>query len=162
MAGADLQSLFLHQLKDTYFAEHAILEALPKMIEAAKSPDLKLALGVHQKETEQQVKRLDRVFASIGQKPQGVACKAIQGIIAEGEEVMSEFKEPATRDAGIISAAQAVEHYEITRYGTLIAWARQLGQSEAEDLLKETLIEEESTDGVLSDLAEDAINPKAA
>ncbi|GEP07220.1 ferritin-like domain-containing protein [Methylobacterium oxalidis] len=162
MAGKDLKALFLHQLKDTYFAENAILKALPKMMEAARSSELKVAFGVHQKETEEQVKRLEQVFKSLGEKPEGVTCQAIQGIIAEGQEVMDEFGGSDAGDAGLIAAAQAVEHYEITRYGTLIAWAKQLGQSEAEGLLKQTLMEEENTDGVLSDLAEEAINPKAA
>jgi ferritin-like metal-binding protein YciE len=162
MPGQDLSALFLHQLKDTYFAENAILKALPTMMEAAQSADLKVAFGVHQKETEEQVKRLDRVFQSLGEKPEGVECKAIQGIIAEGQEVMEAFGGSPAADAGIIAAAQAIEHYEITRYGTLIAWAKQLGQSEAEGLLKATLMEEENTDSVLSDLAEEAINPKAA
>jgi ferritin-like metal-binding protein YciE len=162
MPGQDLNALFLHQLKDTYFAENAILKALPVMMEAAQSADLKVAFGVHQKETEEQVKRLDTVFKSLGEKPEGVECKAIQGIIAEGQEVMQAFGGSPAADAGIIAAAQAIEHYEITRYGTLIAWAKQLGQSEAEGLLKATLMEEENTDSVLSDLAEEAINPKAA
>jgi ferritin-like metal-binding protein YciE len=162
MPGQDLNALFLHQLKDTYFAENAILKALPTMMEAAQSADLKVAFGVHQKETEEQVKRLDTVFKSLGEKPEGVECKAIQGIIAEGQEVMEAFGGSQAADAGIIAAAQAIEHYEITRYGTLIAWAKQLGQSEAEGLLKATLMEEENTDSVLSDLAEEAINPKAA
>jgi ferritin-like metal-binding protein YciE len=162
MPGQDLSALFLHQLKDTYFAENAILKALPTMMEAAQSTDLKVAFGVHQKETEEQVKRLDTVFKSLGEKPEGVECKAIQGIIAEGQEVMEAFGGSPAADAGIIAAAQAIEHYEITRYGTLIAWAKQLGQSEAEGLLKATLMEEENTDSVLSDLAEEAINPKAA
>ena len=108
------------------------------------------------------MKRLDQVFQSLGEKPEGVECKAIQGIIAEGQEVMEAFGGSPAADAGIIAAAQAIEHYEITRYGTLIAWAKQLGQSEAEGLLKATLMEEENTDSVLSDLAEEAINPKAA
>ena len=162
MPGQDLSALLLHQLKDTYFAENAILKALPTMMEAAQSADLKVAFGVHQKETEEQVKRLDQVFQSLGEKPEGVECKAIQGIIAEGQEVMEAFGGSQAADAGIIAAAQAIEHYEITRYGTLIAWAKQLGQSEAEGLLKATLMEEENTDGVLSDLAEEAIDPKAA
>ncbi|WP_132252200.1 ferritin-like domain-containing protein [Methylobacterium segetis] len=162
MAGTDLNALFLHQLKDTYFAENAILKALPTMMEAARADDLKVAFGVHLKETEQQVKRLDAVFRSLGEKPEGVTCKAIQGIIAEGQEIIEEFGGSDAGDAGLIAAAQAVEHYEITRYGTLIAWAKQLGLAEAEPLLKETLLEEENTDGVLSDLAEEAINPKAA
>ena len=162
MADKDLKSLFVHQLKDIYFAENAILKALPKLAKAAKSDDLRGAFGVHLEETRAQVERLDKVFKSLGQKAEGTACKAIQGIIAEGDEVMEEFKGGEVLDAGLIAAAQAVEHYEITRYGTLIAWARQLGLDEAEALLKETLVEEENTDEILSDLAEDAVNPEAA
>ena len=108
------------------------------------------------------MKRLEQVFQIVGAKPEGVECKAIQGIIAEGQEILSEFREGEALDAGLIAAAQAIEHYEITRYGTLLAWAKQLGLSEAERLLQETLIEEENTDEVLSELAEDAINPAAA
>jgi len=162
MAEKDLKALFLHQLKDIYFAENAILKAMPKMVDAARSGDLKVALGVHQKETEEQLRRLERVFQGLGEKPDGVECKAIQGIIDEAEEVMEESAGGGALDAGIIAAAQAIEHYEITRYGTLIAWSKQLGQGEAESLFKETLAEEENTDGVLSDLAEEAINPAAA
>ncbi len=161
VADKDLQSLFLHQLKDTYFAENAIIKALPQMAAAAQSEDLRGAFAVHLEETKNQVKRLEKVFQQLGEQPQGVECKAIQGIIAEGEEIMSEFQGGAL-DAGLIAAAQAVEHYEITRYGTLIAWAKQLGHTEAQGLLEETLAEEESTDEALSELAEDAINPKAA
>ena len=162
MAEKDLKALFIHQLKDTYFAETAILKALPEMAEAAQSEELKGALAVHLKETQGQVKRLEQVFQLIGERPEGVACKAIQGIIEEGQEVLREFQGGEASDAGLIAAAQAVEHYEITRYGTLLAWARQLELSEAEGLLQETLIEEENTDEVLSELAEDAINPAAA
>ena len=162
MAGKDLKALFVHQLKDIYFAENAILKALPKMAEAAQSEALKGAFQIHLRETENQVKRLDQVFQSLGEKAGAVECKAIQGIIQEGEEVMQEFKGGEALDAGLIAAAQAVEHYEITRYGTLLAWAKQLGLSEAEGLIKETLIEEENTDEILSELAEDSINPAAA
>ncbi|MFH6782459.1 MULTISPECIES: YciE/YciF ferroxidase family protein [Methylobacterium] len=158
----NLRALFLHQLKDTYFAENAILKALPKMAQAARSDELRGALSVHVEETREQVKRLDQVFRIVGEKPEGVTCQAIQGIIAEGEEVMQEFSGSDALDAGLIAAAQAVEHYEITRYGTLLAWARQLGFSEAEGLIKETLIEEENTDELLSELAEEAVNPAAA
>jgi len=161
MADKDLTALFLHQLKDTYFAEKAIMQALPKMARAAESPELRGALAVHLEETKTQVKRLDQVFKHLGQKPQGVECKAIQGIIEEGEEIIGTFGGGPAGDAGLIAAAQAVEHYEITRYGTLLAWARQLGLDEAADLLKETLIEEENTDDLLSQLAEDAINLEA-
>ena len=162
MADKDLRSLFLHQLKDTYYAENAIIEALPKMAEAAQSDELRGAFGVHLEETKAQVKRLDAVFKSVGEKPEGVECKAILGIIAEGDEVIEEFGGSEAIDAGLISAAQAVEHYEITRYGTLLAWAEQLDFGEAAELLKETLIEEENTDDLLSDLAEEMANPAAA
>ncbi|MET0531395.1 MAG: ferritin-like domain-containing protein [Microvirga sp.] len=161
MADKDLKALFLHQLKDTYFAENAILKALPQMAEAAQAEELKDAFAVHLQETEQQVKRLEQVFQLLGEKPAGVECKAIQGIIAEGQEVSQEFSGGEALDAGLIAAAQAVEHYEITRYGTLLAWAKQLDLSEAEELLQETLVEEENTDQILSELAEDAINPAA-
>jgi ferritin-like metal-binding protein YciE len=162
MAETNLKALFLHQLKDTYFAENAILKALPEMAQAAQSEELKGALAVHLKETEGQVKRLEQVFQIVGEKPEGVECKAIRGIIEEGQEILEEFQGGEASDAGLIAAAQAVEHYEIARYGTLLAWAKQLGLSDAEGLLQETLIEEENTDELLSDLAEDAINPAAA
>ena len=127
MAEKDLKALFLHQLKDTYFAENAILKALPQMAEAAQAEELKGAFAVHLKETEGQVKRLEQVFQLLGEKPAGVECKAIQGIIEEGQEILQEFSGGEALDAGLIAAAQAVEHYEITRYGTLLAWAKQLG-----------------------------------
>ena len=162
MADKDLKALFLHQLKDTYFAENAILKALPAMAEAAQSDELRGAFAVHLRETEVQVKRLEQVFQIVGERPEGVACKAIQGIIEEGQEVLDEFRDGEALDAGLIAAAQAVEHYEITRYGTLLAWAKQLGLAEAETLIQETLVEEENTDQLLSELAEDAVNPAAA
>src|SRR4051812_24034705 len=159
MAEKDLKALFVHTLKDTYFAENAILKALPQMAEAAQSDELRGAFAVHLKETEGQVKRLERVFQLVGERPEGVECKAIQGIIEEGQEILQAFEGGEALDAGLIAAAQAVEHYEITRYGTLLAWAQQLGLSDAEELLKETLVVEENTDAVLSELA---INPAAA
>jgi ferritin-like metal-binding protein YciE len=162
MADKDLHALFLHQLKDTYFAEQQILKALPKMAQAAKSDDLRGAFGVHLEETRKQVERLEQVFKILGEKPQGVECKAILGIIAEGDEVVEEFEGGSALDAGLIAAAQAVEHYEITRYGTMLAWAKQLGLSDVEELIKTTLVEEENTDEILSELAEDAVNPAAA
>ena len=162
MAGKDLKDLFLHQLKDTYYAENAIVKALPKLAEAAKSEELKGAFAVHLNETKNQIKRLDQIFKLLGEKAESVECEAIQGIISEGEEVIEEFSGGDALDAGLIAAAQAVEHYEIVRYGTMLAWAKQLGLSEIEELLKETLIEEENTDEILSELAEDSINPKAA
>ncbi len=162
MAEKDLKALFLHQLKDTYFAENAILKALPQMAEAAESEELRGAFAVHLKETEGQVRRLEQIFEMVGAKPEGIPCKAIQGIIEEGQEILQEFEDGEALDAGLIAAAQAVEHYEIARYGTLLAWAKQLGLSEAEGLIEETLVEEENTDELLSELAEDAINPAAA
>ena len=162
MSEKDLKALFLHQLKDTYFAEYAILKALPQMAEAAESEELRGAFAVHLKETEGQVRRLEQIFEMVGEKPEGIPCKAIQGIIEEGQEILQEFEDGEALDAGLIAAAQAVEHYEIARYGTLLAWAKQLGLSEAQGLIQETLVEEENTDQVLSELAEDAINPAAA
>ena len=162
MAEKDLKALFLHQLKDTYFAENAILKALPQLTEVAQAEELRGAFAVHLKETEGQVKRLEKVFELLGEQPEGVECKAIQGIIEESQEILQEFRDGEALDAGLIAAAQAVEHYEITRYGTLLAWAKQLGLAEAEGLIQETLIEEENTDQILSELAEDAINPAAA
>jgi ferritin-like metal-binding protein YciE len=161
MAEKDLKALFLHQLKDTYFAENAILKALPQMAEAAESEELRGAFAVHLKETKEQVRRLEQVFEMVGEKPEGIPCKAIQGIIEEGQDILQAFRDGEALDAGLIAAAQAVEHYEIARYGTLLAWAKQLGLSEAEGLIQETLVEEENTDQVLSELAEDAINPAA-
>ena len=162
MAEKDLKALFLHQLKDTYFAENAILKALPQMAEAAASEELRGAFAVHLKETEGQVRRLEQIFQMVGEKPEGIPCNAIQGIIEEGQEILQEFSDGEALDAGLIAAAQAVEHYEIARYGTLLAWAKQLGLSEAQGLIEETLVEEENTDQLLSELAEDAINPAAA
>ena len=152
----------MHQLKDTYFAENAILKALPQMAEAAASEELRGAFAVHLKETEGQVRRLEQIFQMVGEKPEGIPCNAIQGIIEEGQEILQEFSDGEALDAGLIAAAQAVEHYEIARYGTLLAWAKQLGLSEAQGLIEETLVEEENTDQLLSELAEDAINPAAA
>ena len=161
MAENNLNALFLHQLKDTYFAENAIIKALPKLADAARSEELKGAFRLHLEETKKQVERLDRVFEIVGEKPEGVECKAIQGIIAEGDEVLENFGGGDAIDAGLISAAQAVEHYEITRYGTMLAWAKQLGLDDAAELLKETLVEEENTDEILSELAEEIANPAA-
>jgi ferritin-like metal-binding protein YciE len=162
MADKDLKALLIHQLKDTFYAENAILKALPKLAQAAQSEELKGAFGVHVEETKKQVDRLKQVFKLLGEKPEGVKCPAIDGIIEEGEEVMEEFGDGDALDAGLIASAQAVEHYEIVRYGTMLAWAKQLGLGEVEELLKETLVEEENTDEILSELAEDTINAKAA
>ena len=156
-----LQDLFLDTLKDIYFAEKKILTALPKMAKAAQSEDLKAAFKKHEGETEQQVERLEKVFKSIGETPKGKTCDAIMGILDEGKEIMEEYKGSPALDAGLISAAQAVEHYEITRYGTLATWADELGNSEGAKLLKATLNEEEKTDVALSELAETCVNQQA-
>lgn len=161
MADQNLQALFEHTLKDVYFAENAILKELPKMAQAASSKALKEAFERHRTETEGQVQRLEKIFSMLGKKPEGVKCHAIEGLAEEAHEITDEF-EGGALDAGLIGAAQAVEHYEIARYGTLRAWAEQLGMEDAARLLSETLDEEESTDQLLSELAEDVINPKAA
>jgi ferritin-like metal-binding protein YciE len=156
-----LDDLFYDTLKDIYFAERQILKALPKMARAATSEKLKEGFLKHKQETEGQIERLQQVFETIGKRAQGKTCEAIQGIIAEGEEIMEEFKGTAALDAGLISSAQAVEHYEIARYGTLKSWAQQLGHKEAVALLDATLKEESQTDEILSQLAESAVNAAA-
>lgn len=161
MAQKMLQDLFYDTLKDIYYAERQILKALPKMARAAQSEKLRQAFEKHREETEGQVERLQQVFEIIGKRAQGKTCEAIQGIIAEGEEIMEEFKGSPALDAGLISSAQAVEHYEITRYGTLSAWAKQLGYKDAAKLLDETLKQETSTDTSLTALAETALNAAA-
>lgn len=157
-----LDDLFHDTLKDIFFAEQQILKALPKMAKAAQSDKLRAAFEKHHTETEGQVDRLKQVFEMIGQSAKGKTCEAIQGIIAEGEEIMDEFKGTAALDAGLISSAQAVEHYEITRYGTLKRWAETLGMKDAAKLLDATLQEEGKTDTDLTRLAESAANRKAA
>lgn len=156
-----LDDLFHDTLKDIYYAERQILKALPKMKRAAQSEDLKAAFDKHQQETEGQIERLQQVFEIIGKRAQGKTCDAIEGIIAEGEEIMDEFKNTAAVDAGLISAAQAVEHYEITRYGTLKRWATELGKSDAAKLLDANLQEESKTDTNLTKLAEADANERA-
>ena len=156
-----LDDLFHDTLKDIYYAEKKILTALPKMAKAAQNPDLKAAFQKHEGETEEQVARLEQVFASIDEKPVGKKCAAIEGILDEGKEIMEEYKGSPALDAGLISAAQAVEHYEICRYGTLATWADELGNKEGAKLLKVTLNEEEKTDVALSALAETCVNQQA-
>jgi ferritin-like metal-binding protein YciE len=155
-----LNDLFHDTLKDIYFAEKKILTALPKMAKAAQNEDLKAAFTKHKGETEKQVRRLEQVFAELDKKPQGKECKAIMGILGEGEEIMEEYNGSPALDAGLLAAAQAVEHYEITRYGTLATWADELGLKSSK-LLKETLNEEEDTDEALSELAEAVVNQEA-
>jgi ferritin-like metal-binding protein YciE len=156
-----LDDLFHATLKDIYYAEKKILAALPKMAKAAQNADLKAAFEKHEGETEGQISRLEQVFASIEEKPLGKKCAAIEGILDEGKEIMEEYKGSPALDAGLISAAQAVEHYEITRYGTLATWAEELGNGEGAKLLKTTLDEEEATDETLSELAETCVNQEA-
>ena len=157
-----LDDLFLDTLKDIYYAEKQIVKALPKMAKAATSPDLKAGFEKHLEETEGHIDRLEQVFDILGKPARGKTCDAILGILEEGKSIMDEFKDTIALDAGLISAAQAVEHYEIARYGTLATWAEQLGLSDAARLLKQTLGEEEATDKKLSELATTEVNLKAA
>lgn len=156
-----LADLFHDTLKDVYFAEKKIYATLPKMAKAAQNEDLQAAFEKHHGETEGQIKRLESVFDEIGEKPQGKTCDAIMGILDEGAEIMDEYNGSPALDAGLLAAAQAVEHYEISRYGTLCAWADELGYPKAVKLLEATLDEEEATDEALSALAEEVINQEA-
>jgi ferritin-like metal-binding protein YciE len=156
-----LQDLFHDALKDIYFAEKKILVALPKMAKAAQTQELTDAFEKHLHETEGQVERLEQIFALFEETPRGKNCPAIIGIIEEGKEVIDDYKDSPALDAGLVAAAQSVEHYEITRYGTMIAWARELGLNDAVPLLEATLAEEKATDEALTQLAESAINQQA-
>ena len=162
MVEKQLDDLFLDTLKDIYYAERQIVKTLPKMAKAAMSPDLKAGFEKHLAESEVHVERLEQVFELLGKTPRGKTCEAILGIIDEGKTIMEEFKGTQALDAGLVSAAQAVEHYEIARYGTLATWAKQLGYKEALDLFLETLKEEEATDQTLTQLAKTSVNLKAA
>lgn len=161
MATKTLDDLFYETLKDIYYAERQILKALPKMARAAQDEKLKAAFQDHKDETEGQIERLKQVFELIGKRARGKTCDAIEGIISEGEEIMEEFKDTPALDAGLLAAAQAVEHYEISRYGTLRSWAQQLGLKDAAKLLEETLAEESKTDEKLTGLAKTAVNSAA-
>ena len=158
----ELGDLFLDTLKDIYYAEKQILRALPKMAKAAQSDELRKAFETHRSETEGQVERLDQVFEILGKRAAGKKCPAIEGLVEEGKEVMEEFKESDALDAGLLSGAQAIEHYEISRYGTLKTWAAQLGMQDAARLLDQTLAEEKKTDQLLTKIAVRAVNRKAA
>ena len=157
-----LDDLFLDTLKDIYYAEKQILKTLPKMAKAASSPELKKAFETHRDETETHVERLSEVFDVIGKAPRGKTCDAILGIIEEGKSIMEEFDGSPALDAGLVAAAQAVEHYEMARYGSLKAWAQELGLKDAVKLLDQTLSEEKKTDQLLSQLGTGATNKKAA
>jgi ferritin-like metal-binding protein YciE len=157
-----MDDLFVHTLRDIYYAENQIVKSLPDMIEKADDPQLKQGLQTHLRETENHVKRLDQVFRLHGVEAKGVDCPAIDGIIEEAEEVAGEVDDKAVLDAAIIAAAQAVEHYEITRYGSLIAWATQLGRNDCASLLQQNLDEEKAADKKLTVLAESKVNRRAA
>ena len=156
-----LHDLFEDALRDIYYAEKKILTALPKMAKATETEELAAAFEKHRRETEEQVARLKRVFEILDQSPKGKKCAGIEGILEEGKEIMDEFKGTPALDAGMLAAAQAVEHYEITRYGTLIAWAEKLGLRDTISLLQENLDEEKATDEALTELAETAVNQYA-
>jgi ferritin-like metal-binding protein YciE len=157
-----LDDLFVHQLRDIYYAEKQIVQALPDMIEKAKEPGLKQGFEAHLGETKNHVKRLEQVFKMHGVEAKGVECPAIDGIIEEADEIAGEVDDKKVLDAALIAAAQAVEHYEITRYGTLIAWAKQLGRPDCASVLQENLEEEKAADSKLTSLAERSVNVKAA
>ena len=156
-----LDDLFEETLKDIFYAENKILKALPKMAKAAQSDELKAAFEKHLKETEEHVARLEQVFGLIEAAPRGKKCEAIEGIIDEGADIMKEFKGAPALDAGLVSAAQAVEHYEIARYGTLKRWAEMMDLDSAAQLLDETLEEEKKTDAALTELADAQANERA-
>ncbi|MGL4964412.1 MAG: ferritin-like domain-containing protein [Inquilinus sp.] len=159
---SDLSDLFYETLKDIYFAEKQILSALPEMAENAQSDELRTAFETHRDETRGQIERLDQIFELIGKPTQEKTCVAIVGMIDESKEVMEDFADTNALDAGILAAAQAVEHYEISRYGTLKTWAQQLGLTDVVGLLEDTLMEEKKTDELLSKLASADVNAKAA
>ena len=156
-----LDELFHDTLKDIFYAEKKILAALPKMAKAAQTPELKAAFEKHHRETEQHVTRLEQVFELIEKRPQGKKCPAIDGIVEEGQEIAKEYKGSPALDSGLLAAAQAVEHYEISRYGTLRTWAQELGLGQAVQLLETTLREEKKTDETLTELAEVCVNQEA-
>jgi len=162
MSEKDLNDLFLDTLKDIYFAEKQIYKSLPKMAKAATSDQLRAAFEKHHDETEAQINRLEQIFELLGKPARGKTCDAIQGILEEGKEIMDEYADTPALDAGLLAAAQAVEHYEISRYGTLKSWARKLGIKDAVRLLDQTLSEEKKTDDALTKLADSEVNAEAA
>lgn len=162
MPDKDLNELFVDTLKDIYYAEKQIFKSLPKMAKAANSDQLRAAFEKHHDETEGQIERLEKIFEILGKPARGKKCDAIEGILDEGKEIMDEYADTPALDAGLLAAAQAVEHYEIARYGTLKTWAAKLGHKDAVKLLDETLAEEKKTDDALSKLAVSAVNAEAA
>jgi ferritin-like metal-binding protein YciE len=157
-----MDDLFVHTLRDIYYAEGQILHALPDMIEKAHDAQLKQGFETHLRETENHVKRLEKVFQMHGTEPLGVDCPAIDGIIEEADDVAGDVEDNAVLDAALIAAAQAVEHYEVTRYGSLIAWAQLLGRNDCASVLQQTLDEEKATDKKLTAMAESRLNRRAA
>jgi ferritin-like metal-binding protein YciE len=157
-----MDDLFVHTLRDIYYAENQILKALPDMIEKATDPQLKQAFQSHLGETKGHVQRVEQVFKMHGVDAKGIDCPAIDGIIEEAEEVAGEVDDKQVLDAALIAAAQAVEHYEMTRYGTLVAWAKQLGRNDCASVLQKNLDEEKAADKKLNDIAERSVNRKAA
>lgn len=162
MAMNNLEDLFKHFVRDMYYAEKQILKTLPKMARKAQSDKLREAFEHHRDETEEQIENLEKVFEMVGLKARGITCEAMDGILQEGKEIMEESSDADTRDAGMIASAQAVEHYEITRYGTMVAWAQQLGLNDAAKLLQKNLDQEHAADSKLNELAESRLNKKAA
>jgi ferritin-like metal-binding protein YciE len=162
MSEKDLNALFLDTLKDIYYAEKQIYKSLPKMAKAAQSDQLRAAFEKHHDETEGHIERLEKIFELLGKPARGKKCDAIEGILDEGKEVMDEYENTPALDAGLLAAAQAVEHYEISRYGTLKAWAGKLSLADAVKLLDQTLTEEKKTDETLSKIAVSAVNAEAA
>ena len=156
-----LQDLFLNELKDVYNAEKQLIRALPRMAKAAQSPELQQALTKHLKETEGHAKRLEQIFAELGHAARGKKCKGMEGLIEEGKEIMEEEGEPEVIDAALISAAQRVEHYEIAAYGCLRTYAQLLGLNQADQLLQQTLEEEEAADRTLTEIGEGGVNQAA-
>ncbi|MFO1090882.1 MAG: ferritin-like domain-containing protein [Hyphomicrobiales bacterium] len=162
MAVKSLEDLFTETLRDIYYAEKKLVSTLPKMAKMAQSPDLKQAMEKHLEETKTHVQRVEEIFEGLGKRASAKKCEAMDGIVSEAEEVASEVKAEEVVDAALISSAQTVEHYEIARYGTLCAWARELGMDDAEKLLQSTLEEEKAADEKLTMLAEEAVNQRAA
>jgi ferritin-like metal-binding protein YciE len=157
----NVDDLFLHTLQDIYYAEHQIAKALPEMVAKASDPELKKSFNMHLRQTKGQIKRLDRAFKALKQKPKGTKCPAIDGIIDEANEIAGEIDDKMVLNAALIAAAQAVEHYEMTRYGTLVAWAKLLGHTPVAKLLAMNLKEEKATDKKLNGIAVRKINRKA-
>jgi ferritin-like metal-binding protein YciE len=156
-----MDDLFVHTLQDIYYAENQITKALPQMIQKATDPQLKQRFQTHLTETQNQIRRLEQVFEQHGQTPKGVDCPAIDGIIEEANEVAGDIEDKDVLNAALLASAQAVEHYEITRYGTLIAWAKELGRNDCAQLLQQNLEEEKATDKKLTAIAESRVNRKA-